>query len=66
MDKLVARINELAAKAKHAPLTPAEQNEQQRLRRSYAERVKQNLRQQLDSMKIVDEQGRPRKIKRKE
>lgn len=53
----IQRINELARKAKAEGLTPAEKEEQQRLRREYIEAVKMNLRSQLDNIDIQERDG---------
>ena len=45
----VARINELARKAKAEGLTEEEKAEQAKLRREYVDSVKANLRAQLDN-----------------
>lgn len=56
-DKL-ARINELARKAKSpAGLTAPERDEQQALRREYIEAVKDSLRPQLESIRYVEDDG---------
>ena len=44
MEINIQRINELARKAKAEGLTPAEKEEQQKLRREYIAAVKMNLR----------------------
>ena len=49
MDKnKIARINELARKAKAGPPTPQEQAERQALRQEYLEAVRKNFRAQMD------------------
>lgn len=55
--KLIQRINELAHKAKGEGLTPAEKEEQQRLRREFIEIFKANLRGQLDNIDVEQEDG---------
>ena len=63
----INRINELARKAKTPEgLTEAEQAEQAVLRRAYIDSVLGNLRGQLDHTYLMDEQGRKRKLKKKE
>ena len=59
MEINIQRINELARKAKAEGLTPAEKEEQQKLRREYIAAVKMNLRTQLDNidMQENDERG---------
>ncbi|MFC6332160.1 DUF896 domain-containing protein [Paenibacillus septentrionalis] len=56
MDKLVARINELARKSKTVGLTPAEQTERADLRAKYLSVFKSNFKQQLDSIKYVEDE----------
>ena len=55
MDEVIARINELAKKAKAEGLTPEELTERDKLRRIYIDSVKANLTGQLDNTYI----GRP-------
>nr|WP_325222353.1 DUF896 domain-containing protein [uncultured Oscillibacter sp.] len=63
----INRINELARKAKTPEgLTEAEQAEQAVLRRAYIDSVLGNLKGQLDHTYLMDEQGRKRKLKKKE
>lgn len=62
----LARINELANKAKEEQLTKEEQREQEQLRKEYLEGVRQSFKNQLTSMKIIDPEGKdvtPKKIK---
>ena len=54
LDKLTARINELAKKSKADGLTDEEKEEQQVLRREYIDRYKNNLRLQLEPIKPRD------------
>ena len=61
---MIARINELARKAKVEGLTPEEINERDALRRIYIDSVKQNLTAQLDNTYIVEEHGNKRKLKK--
>ncbi|MBQ9179253.1 MAG: DUF896 domain-containing protein [Firmicutes bacterium] len=54
-DEKIARINELAAKAKtEEGLTEEEKLEQQLLRREYIDAMKANVRSQLEMVKFVD------------
>ena len=63
----INRINELARKAQTPEgLTEAEQAEQAVLRRAYIDSVLGNLKGQLDHTYLMDEQGRKRKLKKKE
>ncbi len=53
----IDRINELYHKSKAEGLTPAEKEEQARLRREYVEAFRMSLRGQLDRIDIVEEDG---------
>lgn len=55
--KLIARINELAKIAKERELTSEEIIERDKLRQEYIKEFKKGFRQQLESIKIVDENG---------
>ena len=66
MQKTIARINELAAKAKAEGLTTEELVERDQLRRAYIAAVRRNLRAQLDNTYIVDEQGNKRPLRKKD
>ena len=57
MEINIRRINELARKAKAEGLTPAEKEEQQKLRREYIAAVKMNLRTQLDNIDMQEKDG---------
>lgn len=57
MEERIARINELAHKAKGEGLTEAELAERDKLRREYIDSVKGNLAAQLDSMKVKQPDG---------
>lgn len=56
-DEKLARINELARKAKAAGLTSAETKERDVLRREYIEAVRANLRGQLNNINIQELDG---------
>lgn len=62
----IARINELAKKAKTEGLTPEELAERDRLRRIYIDSVKANLVGQLDNTYYVDAKGNKTPLKRKD
>lgn len=68
MDKLIARINELARKQKSPEgLSELEKSEQQSLRAEYIAIFKSNFKQQLKSIKVVDKHGKdvtPAKLKK--
>ncbi|WP_281887182.1 DUF896 domain-containing protein [Paenibacillus sp. YYML68] len=57
-DATVKRINELARKFKSEGLTPAELEERDELRRKYIDSFKSNLRNQLENIKLVDEEDK--------
>ena len=65
MDEVIARINELAKKAKTDTLTEEELQERDKLRRIYIDSVKANLMGHLDNTCYVDENGNKTKLKRK-
>ena len=66
MNKVIARINELAAKAKTVGLTPEETAERDKLRRIYIDNVKANLVGQLDNTYIVYPDGTKKKVEKKQ
>ena len=55
--KDIARINELAKKAKAEGLTEDEREEQQRLRKAYVAAFRKSLTDQLDRTVIVEPDG---------
>ena len=61
----IARINELARKAKTEGLTPEETAERDKLRRIYIDNVKANLIGQLENTYYVDEKGNKTPLKHK-
>ncbi len=63
--KKIDRINELARLAKQRELTPAEQEERQKLRREYIDAFKASLVGTLENTYIVDEKGNKKKVERK-
>lgn len=63
IQEVIARINELARKAKTEGLTPEELTERDALRQRYIASVRDNLRAQLDQTYVVDEKGNKRKLK---
>ena len=66
MEQTIARINELARKAKAEGLTPEETQERDKLRRIYIDAYKRSLTAQLDSTYFVDEQGQKHKLGKKD
>ena len=65
MNEVIARINELAHKAKAQGLTPEELAERDKLRRIYIDSVKANLVGQLENTYIVGPDGTKKKLERK-
>lgn len=64
--KKIERINELARKKKTVGLTPAEQEEQLLLRQEYLEAFRGGMRNHIEGLKVVDEDGNdvtPEKLK---
>lgn len=66
MNKVIARINELAKKAKEQGLTEEETAERANLRRIYIDSVVGNLKTQLDNTYIVRPDGTKEKVKPKQ
>ncbi|MBE6977004.1 MAG: DUF896 domain-containing protein [Ruminococcaceae bacterium] len=62
MDEVIARINELAKKAKDEGLTDEEIVERDKLRRIYIDSVKANLVGQLENTYIVSPDGTKKKL----
>ena len=53
--KKIDRINELAKKARSSDgLTPEEMTERAKLREEYLNAIRQNLKQTLDNIEIID------------
>lgn len=65
LNDTIARINELAKKAKTEGLTPEEIVERDKLRRIYIDSVKADLIGQLDNTYIVDQNGNKTPLKKK-
>lgn len=65
MNEVIARINELAKKAKTEGLTGEEIAERDKLRRIYIDSVKSNLVGQLENTYIVRPDGSKQKIEHK-
>ena len=66
MNEGIARINELAKKAKEGPLTEEELEERAKLRRIYIDSVTGNLKVQLDNTTIVFQDGTKKKVIKKQ
>lgn len=65
-DELIKEINELAHKSKTVGLTDEEKVRQQELRQEYLKAFRSGFKQQLQSIKVVDEKGNdvtPQKLK---
>ena len=62
LNDTIARINELAKKAKTVGLTDEELAERDKLRRIYIDSVKANLVGHLDNTYVVDEKGNKQKL----
>lgn len=65
MDEVIARINELAHKAKAEGLTEEETAERDKLRRIYIDSVKASLVNRLENTYIVEPDGTKVKLERK-
>ena len=65
LNDTIARINELARKAKSVGLTPEELAERDKLRRIYIDSVKANLVGQLENTTIVYPDGTKKKVTHK-
>lgn len=63
--ELIKRINELAKKSKSEGLTEEEKKEQQALRQQYIEEFRQGVKNTLNNVYVVDENGNEEKLKRK-
>ncbi|MBE6954398.1 MAG: DUF896 domain-containing protein [Ruminococcaceae bacterium] len=63
--KDIARINELARKAKTVGLTEEEIAERDRLRKAYVASVRENLVAQLENTTIVNPDGTKRSLRKK-
>ncbi len=64
-DNKISRINELARKSKTEGLTEAEKEEQAKLRAEYIAAYKRSLVSQLESVRILDEKGNKKPLKKK-
>ena len=64
LNDTIARINELAKKAKTVGLTDEELAERDKFRRIYIDSVKANLVGHLDNTYVVDEKGNKKPLKK--
>ena len=55
--KLIDRINELAKLSKERELTDKEKKERESLRKEYIKQFRAGFKQQLENIKVVDENG---------
>ncbi len=65
MDEVIARINELAKKAKAEGLTEEETAERAKLRRIYIDSVVGNLKGELENTTILYPDGSKKKVTKK-
>lgn len=65
-DQLIKRINELSRKSKTEGLTPAEKDEQTKLRNEYRALVIGNLSSQLEGLKIKHPDGTITDVKKQQ
>ena len=65
MEKLIARINELAKKSREEGLSEAELAEQAKLRKEYIAKFRQGMENALSNVYIVDEKGNKKKVEKK-
>jgi len=56
LEELIARINELSRKNKTVGLTPEETIERDALRQKYLENFKQNFKNQIETIKFVEDE----------
>lgn len=66
MDDIIARINELYHLSQERNLTDEELLEQKDLRRMYIDSVKGNLKGQLESIRVKNEDGTITPLKKRE
>ena len=67
MDELINQINKLANKSKVEELSEAERKKQKKLREEYLDLIRGQVKDQLASVKVVDEEGQdvtPDKLKK--
>ena len=57
MDEVIKRINELYRKSKSSGLTDEEKKEQEALRRQYIDAFRNNLKDQLEAIKWVEDEN---------
>ncbi|WP_125761120.1 DUF896 domain-containing protein [Companilactobacillus hulinensis] len=65
-EELIAKINELAHKAKAGTITHEEEHQQEVLRKKYLENFRAGFRQQIETMRVFDKEGKevtPNKVR---
>lgn len=62
----IERINQLAKASKERQLTEEEKKEQAALRAEYIEGYRKNLEAQLENIKIIDDYGNKKSLRKKE
>ena len=62
----IERINELTRLSRERELTEAEKKERAMLREAYIASMKQSLSDQIDRIRLVDEQGNQVKVRKKD
>lgn len=63
-EEKIARINELYRKSQNEGLTPAEKEEQAKLRQEYIMAVRKNLRGTLENVSILEPDGSITELKK--
>ena len=63
--ELIERINALSKKSREEGLSQAEKEEQARLRQEYIAGFRQGLKNTLENVYIMDEDGNKKKVERK-
>ncbi len=64
-EELIKRINELAKKSRTEGLNDDEKAEQKALRQQYIEAFRQGVKNTLNNVYVVDENGEEKKLKKK-
>lgn len=64
-EELIRRINELAKKSRNEGLSPEEKEEQERLRKEYIKMFRQGVENTMESVYIVDKNGKKKKVEKK-
>ena len=56
-EKLIAKLNDLAHKAKAGTITKEEEDQQAQLRKEYLKNFRESFRSQIEMMQIYDKKG---------